>query len=622
MVRGAVLAAIVWAAACAAPGVRQTGSATNPARSGNGAIPVFVRQVFPFPVADSAGRAMELAFLGGFNVPRPQLLDEDGDGDLDLFVQEKSNDVMLFERDGEADGLPRFVLRTTRYQELDVGEWYRFADVDLDGDLDLLAETPFSYIRYYRNDGGPASPRYVLAADTLRDVDGSPIFAERQNIAQLCDFDCNGRSDLLLGRRDGTLTRYEAADSGAGGVPRFRLEAQEFAGIRIVGEQMGGPGPPQRSGASMHGANTMALADYDGDGDLDLFWGDFFEQGLLLIENSGSCAEPRFASVPRQFPLDNPVLTSGYNAPSFGEVAAAGQGVELIIGVLGGAYNPTRTAADNLYYMERSASGSWTVRTRHLLPIVDVGSESIPALIDLDSDGDLDLLLANKIDPEAQTTSQIYWFENIGTPTAPSLVMRGALPITGQYHAAPAFGDLDGDGRPDMVLGQWGAALSWYQSTASGHVLADSALVTITRGSNTIPALGDLDGDGDLDLIIGESSGYLNYYRNDGDRAAPRFTWVTDSLDRIRPGRRSAPFLTDLDADGDLDMLIGTEVGEIVLYRNEGTPAAPRFVRDSTFDLRVPGMAVPSVGDLNGDGIPDLVVGTSGGGALYFAGQR
>ncbi|HUF30283.1 MAG TPA: FG-GAP-like repeat-containing protein, partial [Gemmatimonadaceae bacterium] len=241
MVRCAALAALACAAACAAPGVRHTGIVSDPARAGSGTIPVFVRQVFPFPVADSTGRTMELAFLGGFNVPRPQLVDVDGDGDLDLFIQEHSNELMLFERDGESDGMPRFVLRTTKYQGLDVGEWYRFADVDLDGDLDLLAETPFSYIRYYRNDGGAGSPRYVLATDTLRDVDGLPIFAERQNIAQLGDLDCNGKADLLLGRLDGTVTRYEVADIDAEGVPRFRLVAQEFAGIRIVGEQMGGP---------------------------------------------------------------------------------------------------------------------------------------------------------------------------------------------------------------------------------------------------------------------------------------------------------------------------------------------------------------------------------------------
>ena len=52
----------------------------------------------------------------------------------------------------------------------------------------------------------------------------------------------------------------------------------------------------------MHGANTMALADHDGDGDLDLFWGDFFEPGLLLIANSGTCPEPNFRNPPCSSP--------------------------------------------------------------------------------------------------------------------------------------------------------------------------------------------------------------------------------------------------------------------------------------------------------------------------------
>ena len=100
--------------------------------------------VSPFPVADIAGRALELPFVGGFNAPRPQLVDADGDGDLDLFVQEVTGSVALYQRDGEVDGLPRFVFRTPKYGGLDVGEWYRFADVDADGDLDLLAEQPRS----------------------------------------------------------------------------------------------------------------------------------------------------------------------------------------------------------------------------------------------------------------------------------------------------------------------------------------------------------------------------------------------------------------------------------------------------------------------------------------------
>ncbi|MGH7718296.1 MAG: FG-GAP-like repeat-containing protein, partial [Gemmatimonadaceae bacterium] len=466
----------------------------------------FERVAAPFPVSDSAGRTLSLPFLGGFNAPRPQLVDEDADGDLDLFVQELTGDIALFERDGEADGLPRFTLRERKYEGLDVGEWYRFADVDGDGDLDLLAEQPFSYIRYYRNDGTAGAPRFVLAADTLRSTDGRPIFSDRQNIPQLGDLDCDGRADLLIGKLDGTVARYEAAASAPGETPRFSLLTPEFEGIRIIGQQMG----------SLHGANTMALADHDGDGDLDLFWGDFFEPGLLLIANTGSCASPSLRGTPVQFPPGEPVLTSGYNAPAFGMTGPHDAArTMLVLGVLGGAYNPNSTSANNLYLLARDG-GRWVLRTRQLLPTIDVGSESIPALADLDGDGDVDLLLANKLDPAESASSLVYRFENVGSATSPEFRLRGTLPFAGLYHYAPAFGDLTGDGTPDLVLGQWGATLSWYRSEGDTFALVDSAMVTITRGSNTVPALGDLDGDGDLDLLVGEASGWLNYYRNDG----------------------------------------------------------------------------------------------------------
>ncbi|MGH7579941.1 MAG: FG-GAP-like repeat-containing protein, partial [Gemmatimonadales bacterium] len=522
----------------------------------------------------------------------------------------------LYERDGDTDGLPRFVFRTPKYGDLDVGEWYRFADVDGDADLDLLAEQPFSYLKYYRNDGERGAYRFVLAADTLKDAGGTPIFSDRQNIPQLGDLDCNGRSDLLIGRLDGTVGRYEAVPSGPGRAPNFRLVAQEFEGIRIIGQQAG-PQMPFMPGPSMHGANTMALADHDGDGDLDLFWGDFFEPGLLLIPNAGTCPAPSFRGTPVQFPVGRPLLTSGYNAPAFGDLSGDGR-ADLVVGVLGGAYNPLRTSAENLYYMTRGAGDAWEIRTRRLLPVLDIGAETIPALADLDGDGDLDLLLANKLDPSDLQTSFIYRLENIGTADAPAFRVRGTMDLGRRFHAAPAFGDLDGDGRSDLMMGQWGPRLGWYRGTAEGFEPVDTALVTITRGSNTVPTLGDLDGDADLDLIVGESSGWLNYYRNDGGPSRPGFSLVSDEFERIQLGRRSAPLLTDLDGDGDLDLLVGTETHGLALFRNQGTRTVPRLVRDTAFSVPAPVLAAPAAGDLDGDGDLDLLLGGAGGGAVYL----
>jgi len=575
----------------------------------------FVFETDPFPVVDSSGRSLDLAFLGGFNVPRPQLLDIDKDGDLDLVVQEFGGRLTLLLREGESQGYPRFRYVTNRFGNLDVGEWSRFVDFDGDGDSDLLAEWPFSYIRAYRNEGGtPTAPVFVPARDSLRAADGTAIFADRQNIAQAVDLDCDGLIDLFIGRITGNIIHYEATEKGVP-LPQFKHLTDRFENIEIVNNEFG----------SRHGANTMAFADYDGDGDLDLFWGDFFEQGLLLIENTGaSCSSPSLRTEPVRFPRNDPLLTSGYNAPAFGDLDGDGK-PDLLVGVLGGAFNPIATTIENFHYLTRDPSGNWVRRTSQFLPTIDVGSESIPSLVDLDGDGDLDLLLANKIEPDESRTARIYHYENVGTKTAPSYVLRGDLAITGTYHYAPAWGDLDGDGDLDLILGSWVARLAYLRNDGGGPVprltLVDSALVTITRGSNTTPALGDLDGDGDLDLLIGEASGALNYYRNDGGPSGPRFELVSDQYLAIDVGRRSAPAFADLDGDGDLDLLIGSDSEGVVLYRNEGSRTEPRFVRDSTWSVDVPPIAAPALGDVDGDGDLDLVVGNVSGGALYFANQ-
>lgn len=576
----------------------------------------FVRRMDGIPVRDTAGQALAAPWLGGFNLPRPQFATLDQNGRVDLFVQETRGRLMHFVPD--SDG---WRLSDDHFQQLPVGEWFRFGDLNGDGRPDLLAEAPTGYIRAWRNDSTADGPRFTPVIDSLRDVHGVPIFADPQNILTVVDIDCNGRLDLFIGRVAGYIDRYEQVGRDRHGFPIFDLLEERWQDIEILGPIPGQTAPFEGGPTLRHGANTMAFGDIDGDGDLDLFWGDFFEAGLLLIRNDGSCARPSLRGKPTRFPGEKELITSGYNAPSLADVDGDGR-LDLVMGVIGGAYQPARTAIDNLYLLTQPAADSFHLESRRLITMIDVGSESVPALADLDGDGDLDLLLANKIAPAEDSTATITWFENVGTATAPVLVDRGLLPIRGSFHWAPAVVDLDGDGLLDLVLGTWTDRVQWWRNvgtrTAPSWQVADTALVTITRGSNTTPTLADLDGDGLLDMIVGEASGQLNLFRNVGTATAPRFALVSDNFGDIDVGRRSAPLLVDLDRRGRADLLIGAEDGTVRLWRSVGEPGEIRFVADSTFLVVGDQYAAPAVGALSGPDSLDLLLGGAGGGMRWF----
>jgi hypothetical protein len=582
-------------------------SQTQTTATSSASFPDDFRQVVApsFPVLDAKGNPVSNPFYGGFNAPRPQFVDIDGDDDPDLFVQERPGQVAFFEHVTQGDS-SRLVWRTDNFRDLDIGEWYRFADLDQDGVMDLLTEQPYSHIRAYRNVGSATNAEFELFTDTLRTPSGKPIFSDRQNIPNVTDLGCNGKLDLFLGRLDGSITRYEAAEDSAG-MPVFAHVTDNFEGIKIVG----GTG---KKGPSLHGANTLTFADVDGDGDSDLFWGDFFEPGLLLIENTGSCSNPILSGQPERFPLQNPILTSGYNAPALMDWTGNGE-IDLFVGVLGGSSNANSSLADNFYFYENTGDG-YRLRTKQFVGGLDVGSESTVALGDLDGDGRTDALLANKIDPDKGATSLVYPLTHTGS-NSEKLQQRSPLNLPDAYHYAPALGDLTGDGVDDLILGTWQGGLSYHKNKGDGSFASvDGPLEGLSGGTNVVPALGDLTGDGLPDLVLGTASGTLTLHRNTGTASAPDFAQEPTKIATV--DTRAAPALHDVDGDGTVDLLLGTKK-KLYLLRNEGTPQSPDFAAPTPVDLEgVPRHATPAVGDLDGDDQSELVMGGQRGGLVLF----
>ncbi|HEX5214179.1 MAG TPA: VCBS repeat-containing protein [Vicinamibacterales bacterium] len=575
----------------------------------------------PFQVQRPDGQVYALPFLGGLDVPRPQFADIDGDGDLDLFIQEYSNALWFFENTGSARA-PRYEWRTDRFQNLEIGEWYRFVDLNGDGLLDLLSELPVSHIRHYRNTGTKAAPKLTLVGE-LKDATGAAMFMDRQNIPAIADLDCDGRLDILVGRVEGVVDRYEATAPNA---ETFGLVAERYEGIEIIGG-IGGGGFGFAPPTMRHGANALALGDFDNDGDQDLFWGDFFEPAVLLIENVGrTCSTPSFQADPVTLPFAKDVRTSGYNVPAPIDLDGDGD-LDFLVGVIGGAFNPIKTNEDNFLFWERVARDKFELRSRRFLDDIDIGSDAVPALADLDADGDLDLVVGAKIDARTNGAAPLYVFRNDGTATVPSFRAPETLTLADAFNQAPAFGDLDGDGDLDLLLGTWNHDVLYFRNDGGAReprwVVDAAKTIKPPRISHAVPALADLDGDGDLDLLLGQANGAIAFYRNTGTAKSAQFTLVSDKLDDIKAGRRSTPAVVDVDGDGLLDLVIGHEdAGPPAVYRNAGTKSAPKFVAAPALTIALPPSSSPAFADVNGDGVLDLLVGTTSGGVRFYRGKR
>ncbi|HRJ86313.1 MAG TPA: FG-GAP-like repeat-containing protein [Ignavibacteria bacterium] len=542
-------------------------------------------------------------FNGGIEIPRYQFIDIDGDSDLDLFIYDRDTTLNFYRNEGNAN-VPLFRLNTTRYQNLNIRNWFKFADMDGDGDIDLFCGGDSQRVRYYKNIGSITNPAFSLQLYGIKTDINEYMSSESASVPTIVDIDADGDLDFLTGSSTGEITYFQ--NIGNAQNFNFKFITSRFANILIVG----GADDPR------HGASSIMFADIDGDNDRDLFWGDLFGLSIYYIKNTGTAQNFQFTTIDTNSPPPNYYFSGGFNMPGIYDIDNDGRN-DLFIGVLIGS-----KSIDNFVHFRNNGpinNPTFTKITDNVILSADIGAYSYPAFGDIDNDGDKDLFIG--------CGNSVGFYRNTGTATAPAFTLvTDSLPLSiSNFNYSVSIGDLNGDGKKDLVLGYYSLArLRYFRNTGT---LSDplftytaSQLDTMNLSQASAPCLADLDNDGDLDIITGNSGGKLTYYRNNGSASVFNFQLISNNYAGVNVGNDAAPSLGDLDGDGDLDLLVGNRLGQIAFYRNTGSVASPvfTFVTSNYAGINAFQNSVPAIVDINGDTDPDLFVGNIKGGLYYY----
>ena len=542
-------------------------------------------------------------FNGGIEIPRYQFADIDNDGDLDLFIYDKDTTLNYYRNEGNATA-PLFRLNTTRFQNVNVRNWFKFADLDGDGDQDMFCGGDSQRVRYYKNIGATGNPNFVLQLYGVKTDLNDYMGSESASVPTIVDIDGDGDQDFLTGSSTGEITYFQ--NIGTAQNFNFKFITSRFANILIIG----GADDPK------HGASSIMFGDIDGDNDKDLFWGDLFGLSIYYIKNTGTAQNFQWNVIDTNSPPPNYYHSGGFNMPGIYDIDGDGKN-DFFIGVLIGS-----KTINNFVYFKNTGpinTPAFTKITDNFIVSADIGSYSYPAFSDIDNDGDKDMFIG--------CDRSVGFYRNTGTPTLPeyTLVTDSLTLNVSNFNFAPAVGDLNGDGNKDMVLGYYALAkLRYYRNTGTlanpVFTYTASQMDTMNLSQASAPCLADLDNDGDLDLLAGNSSGKLSYYRNNGSASSFNFQFISNNYASVSVGNDAAPNLGDLDGDNDLDLLVGNRIGQIAFYRNTGSITSPvfTFVTANYAGINAFQNSVPVIVDLNNDGDKDLMLGNIKGGLYYY----
>lgn len=632
------------------------------------------------------GAALEYPFAGGLNTPQYSAADLNNDGILDLVIFDRTGDVVLTFIN---QGLPGEVSYTFVPEYAcffpKLRNYALLRDYNQDGAYDIFCASlqdgsqemqvfrgyfegnvlkfePVLFFYPQSPNGQVYDPRYIWYP-SVQPGFWSNLSIAISDVPAVDDIDGDGDLDIVTFAAGATTHlsyfRNQSVEMG------YSLDSLQF---RLVDDCWGrffengleacratlssnpnccapcfAPEKPADDRAERHPGATVLTYDQNGDGDKDLILGNVAFECLGGFTNGGDAEQAWMTVLDTFFPSYNTsVMLANFPAAFHLDVDNDGK-KDLLVSPNNIAVGEDRRCT--WFYRNTAATGSYfelETKTLFVDKMMDIGTASHPAIADVNGDGLLDLVVGNAgfytpAGPGSTSNASLYLYLNTGTPSQPHFTLSDndwlQLSDFAQNNSdfAPAFGDLDNDGDLDLLVGNAGGWLFYFENMAgSGNPMMlqqdfNPMWVAMDVATSSTPTIWDLDGDGLKDIIYGEYQGNINFFKNIGTSSEPLFNdqptlSKLGSIDTdIIPGGQgySAPIFVQ--TPNGLNLITGSVTGELEAYTNVTATESPFTPVSLTWgNIDVGNRSSPALADLDNDGVLELVVGNQRGGLNLY----
>lgn len=631
------------------------------------------------------GATLAYPFAGGMSSPQFSEIDLNFDGVMDLFVFDRVGTAVstyiydtsfednyrfapeyipdfpslnnwAFIRDFNDDGIPDIFTSDNipTYFGVQVYKGSRSGN-RLKFDLINLDQGPVNLL-YFENENLDMVQMEVLPSDLpavvdvdgdgdldILDYDGSGGFVEfMRNMSIEKGY---GKDSLIYKRADKCWGKFFEAGSSDATIVLSNSPDDCYSGV--AGDLV----------EFRHVGSSITAFDFNSTGLYDALIGDVSNDNLNFLKNTGSKESAYMSTIDNDFPSSTTPIDL-FTFPAAYIIDINHDGMKDIIAAPNEFLRTENINMNYLYLNEGTPTDNQFVKQSEdflVRDMIDLSSATKPAVVDYNADGLWDLVIGTygAFNDESIQFGQLYLYENIGTLTKPryKLITDDYLNFRQfgemNFYLTPTFGDLDGDGDSDLLIGNISGKLIYYENIAgAGNPFnfgqPQFNYQDLDIGNHANPAMADVDNDGLMDLIIGEENGNNNpegtdkcshytFFRNIGSIGNPLFDKNLDSenniacfgkvrLDDPLSDRKGYGSPQILEIDDELLLLSGSKFGEIKLYKNLRANMNDSFelVAEDLGHTNSGDRTHPILWDLNADGLLELIVGNLRGGIQIY----